>query len=268
MSRITVSQLTVYPVKSLRGISLKSLELTKIGPSRDRQWMVIDKNGKFLTQRVLPHMCLIKTAFEQNTLVLTHIGNSKQNLLSTIEVPQGGANNIKVSVWRDEVIAQDCGDTVSDWLTTALNTECRMVFLPEGLQRNAPDSIDPCKLNFADAYPLLLTSESSLANFNSHLATHIGMNRFRPNIVITGSTPYAEDTWQEVYAGSTRLKISSPCTRCAVPAIDPDTAHKQPEILVALNQHRRFGTETRFGQNAVYSTAGTVTLGDEITVLH
>lgn len=263
MHNIFVSQLHIYPVKSLRGISVESLSLTNSGPDFDRKWMVVSPNGKFLTQRVLPKMCLINTALNNGVLTLSHSG------LSPVEVPAGGGRAIEVTVWRDTVSAEDCGDEIAGWLSAALGKECRMVFMPSGNERIATKRNYQFSslYGFADGYPLLLASESSLAEFNTYLTRPVGMDRFRPNVVVRGSSAFAEDHWQEINIDSHSFILTSPCTRCAVPSIDQATAEKEQQVLDTLNTHRRFDKETRFGQNVVYQHESTIAVGHKVEIV-
>lgn len=259
MSEITVSNLTVYPVKSLRGIEVESFKLTKTGPEFDRQWMVVNQQGHFLTQRRLAKMCLINTRIDDNTLIIGQQG------LGEVAVPRGGGEAIAATVWQDQVAAQDCGDEVALWLENALGRRCRMVFIPPGAERRVANSNHT--IGFADGYPLLLANDQSLVQFNTHLSKPIEMNRFRPNITVSGADAWAEDQWQNINIGQQAFRVVSPCTRCVIPSINPQTGEKQHEVLQALNQFRRFGTQTRFGQNVTYEKYRRVQRGDHVEVL-
>ena len=242
MSAITVSKLTIYPVKSLRGIRLESVQLLASGPQYDRQWMVVDQHGKFLSQRRLPTMCLIETWLDNGVLTLSQAG------ANAITVPCHQQKEVTVTVWKDTVTAFDCGDEVADWLGELLGKACRLVYMPHGSERDSPPGSYkfPSHLKFADAYPLLLAGEASLAKFNSHLQHPINMAHFRPNIELAGSEAFAEDSWQEITIADQHFVVAAPCTRCIVPSIDPATGEKDQRVIEALNKHRRFGTETRF----------------------
>lgn len=267
MPNITLSQLVIYPVKSLGGINVDTLILNEFGPQNDRQWMVVDQRGRFLTQRILPKMCLIATEIHDGELSLSTTTDGEQS--DKIDVSKGGGAEREVTVWRDTVIAQDCGDDVADWLTEYLGKASRLVYLPQKHSRTAPkaDAGFEKKLAFADAYPLLLTNQQSLDAFNAHLDKPIGMQRFRPNVVITGATAYAEDQWQRLRIDGLELQLTSPCARCVMPSINPATAEKQPDVIDALNKTRRFGTETRFGQNVVYQRPGTLKVGATVEII-
>ena len=258
----SLSQLWVYPVKSLRGYAVNEVKLTATGAEHDRQWMVVSPDGDFRTQRKHPKMCLISTHIDAASDTPLTLGHADAG---SVSAPRGGGYAISAKVWNDTVQAEDCGDEVAAWLTATLNIPCRLVFMPQGSERAVPES--DATVGFADAYPLLLCNEASLNDFNQHLEADIGMNRFRPNVVVSGASAWAEDEWREIEAGETRLTINSPCTRCVMPSVDPDTGEKQPVVIDALNAHRRFGYETRFGQNASFDKNGYLRVGDPVTVL-
>ncbi len=259
MSTLTVSELTIYPVKSLRGISVQRFDLSSTGPVDDRKWMVVDNEGHFLTQRKLAAMCLIHTRLEEGRLFIS------RNDLGEVEVQRGGGNTLNSVVWQDNVKAEDCGDDAAQWLSTALQRECRLVYMPSGAERGVPDTTST--VGFADAYPILLAHQASLDDFNQHLSQAIAMNRFRPNLVVSGGEAWAEDEWRKLKVRDLNLEVTSPCTRCIMPAVDPETADKQMEVIDALNKHRRFGTKTRFGQNVIYANFGTISVGDRVEVV-
>lgn len=255
-----VTGLYIYPVKSLRGIAVDSLSINQHGVVGDREWMLIDDQGKFLSQRRLAKMCLIESRFNGNDLILHQTGHGE------VKAPRGGGKTVTASVWRDTVNAQDCGDEVSNWLSQVLGKSCRLVYLPKTELRRSSKGNAP--FAFADGYPLLLANQSSLEDFNQHLSEPVSMLRFRPNVVVESGTPYSEDTWPSLQIRQAMFNLVSPCTRCIIPSIDPDTGDKQAEVTDALNKVRRFGNETRFGQNMTCPQAAknevTIHLNDEV----
>ena len=259
-----VKELYIHPVKSLGGIRVEEFELTSTGAKGDRQWMVVTPDGEFMTQRKYASMCLISTALSEahdhpSPLHLSHPESG------SIAAPRGGGASLDVRVWNDSVRAEDCGDEVAAWLSATLDKSCRLAYMPIGAERAVPDSTST--VGFADAYPLLLCNEASLNDFNQQLPFPIGMNRFRPNIVVAGADEWAEDSWSSLTAGENALTVNSPCTRCVMPSIDPDTGEKQMAVIDALNKHRRFGTETRFGVNASFAQTGRLKVGDPVSVV-
>ncbi len=262
MSEIEISQLNIFPVKSLRGISVSVMELDVIGPRYDRQWMVIDSNNHFLTQRNCPKMALINTSINSDVLSLHVEGMEPLTIAETTD------KVCDVTVWNDTVEAEDCGEAAAVWLSDFLGIECRLVKMPETTQRRVdPNYAKQGELvRFADGFPLLLISEASLENFNQHLTTPIGMERFRPNLVVKGCDAYAEDFWQRVQIGETEFSLCKPCSRCVMPSIDPLTAEKQPEVSKALAQCRRRDGAVYFGQNVLFNRPSEIRVGDKIKV--
>jgi MOSC domain-containing protein len=265
MSSIVVSELNLYPLKSAAGFSVDRMVLQTRGPEHDRRWMLINKQGEFITQRQYSRMCLIHTSVENNAQ-LTLSANGMQPLVIT---PAEVAKTLTVQVWEDRVQANDCGDEAANWVSEFLGERCRMVFMPETTQR----PVDPNYarnneiVSFSDGFPLLLISQESLDEFNTHLSSSITMKRFRPNIVVQGGGAFAEDDWQVIRIGNIEFSLAKPCSRCVIPSIDPDSAEKQPEVVRALAKHRRRDGKVYFGQNLLHNRHGSIVLGDWVQVV-
>jgi uncharacterized protein len=262
---IVVTGLFVYPVKSCAGISLQLAELGRRGIVHDREFMVVDPDGQFLSQRELPRMALIHPTRLANTLELTAPG-----MPAEILSPRVDGAGIQVTVWRDRVAAIDQGRVVAEWLSTFLETPCRLV-------RQADESVrlvDPAfartptdEVSFADGYPVLLISEESLADLNTRLEIALPMNRFRPNVVVRGArTPYAEDRWAQVSIGEVSFSLVKACARCAITTTNQLTAQRGVEPLAALAKYRRVERGVLFGQNLIHHTRGTIQVGDAVCI--
>jgi uncharacterized protein YcbX len=257
----TIAQLWVYPVKSCAGISLTEAELTDTGLLYDRAWMVVDADGEFVTQRELPRMALIQTAFKMGQLVLRAPGMLALHLaLDAAEGP------LKVRVWDDEVQAYDMGDLAAQWFSDFLGRPLR-------LARFDPEVRRVCSLKwtggreavtqFADGFSLLVTSTASLDELNTRLgaAGHapVGMLRFRPNIVLAGVEAHDEDRVGAMRIGtgdgaSALIEPVKPCGRCPIPNIDPATATSSREVNDTLQVYRqdpRLDGAITFGMNAI-----------------
>jgi uncharacterized protein YcbX len=257
----TIAQLWVYPVKSCAGISLTEAELTDTGLLYDRAWMVVDADGEFVTQRELPRMALIQTAFKMGQLVLRAPGMLALHLaLDAAEGP------LKVRVWDDEVQAYDMGDLAAQWFSDFLGRPLR-------LARFDPEVRRVCSLKwtggreavtqFADGFSLLVTSTGSLDELNTRLgaAGHapVEMLRFRPNIVLAGVEAHDEDRVGAMRIGtgdgaSALIEPVKPCGRCPIPNIDPATATSSPEVNDTLQVYRqdpRLDGAITFGMNAI-----------------
>lgn len=266
MPSCMLSQIFTYPVKSLKGVSHEALSLTAMGPSNDRRYMVVDEYGRFLTQRQIPEMTLIKAELYTDGLRLSLAGEDD------LQVDASDRSDVfrEVTVWNDSVQAQDCGECAALWLSACLKKKVRLVYMPGNIQRG----VDPHYgqsgdiVSFADGFPLLLISEASLENLNSRLAQPVSIDRFRPNIVIKGCKPHEEDRWKKIRIGSEEFDIVKPCSRCVIPSIDPATAEKNPQIIRELTKYRR-GDDKKvyFGQNLIHRTRGRLLIGDQLEVL-
>ncbi|NML43038.1 MOSC domain-containing protein [Ramlibacter sp. G-1-2-2] len=243
MSNITarIARLFVYPVKSCAGVELKEALLTETGLDLDRAWMVVDEQGEFVSQRELPRMALVRPTLKVTEVVLRAPGMLALHLsIDTVEEP------VRVKVWDDEVSAFDMGDVAAQWFTDFLGRKLRLVrFDPEHRRLSNQKWTGGVEaLNqFADGYPLLVTSTASMELLNSKLPAPIGVERFRPNIVLDGIEAHDEDRLDEIAITSTDgpvvLKPVKPCVRCTIPNVDPATADVDPVVGDTLQGYRR-----------------------------
>ncbi|WP_290582518.1 MOSC domain-containing protein [Ketobacter sp.] len=261
-----VAHLYIHPVKSLGAMAVARADIDRFGLQWDRRWMVVDDNGKFITQRQQARMALIKVRMAGEEVILTGPDGSELGF-SAADFAAGPM--LSVQVWRDECQAQVAEARINHWLSHQLQLSCRLVFMPESSRRTVdPDYAGPGHtVGFADGYPLLLTQQSSLEDFNRHMSINIGMERFRPNVVVTGAGPWQEDLWRVIQIGSTVFDVVKPCSRCAIPTIDPVDASKQPEVFRTLQKTRSRDGEVFFGQNLVPRSEGQLQVGDPVTVL-
>jgi len=263
MANIIISELNIYPVKSLAQISLQRSLLDRFGLHMDRRWMLIDEHGKMLTQRQLPRMCLIQTQLNKQQLSLS------ASDMDTLHVAPAMQTLYKVQIWNDHCDALDCGDEAAEWLSFFLNKECRLVYFPEQEVRQVDPNYAQAGDNtaFSDGFPLLLISQASLDDLNQRLETPVSMARFRPNIVISGCEAFAEDDWKTININHINFRIVKPCSRCVIPSIDIKTAQKQPIITQTLSQYRMHDQKIFFGQNVIAEGTGELKVGMEITLL-
>ena len=272
-----ISGLHIYPVKSLGGISVSAAKLDPLGFEGDRRFMVVDSTRRFLTQRTLPRMALIRTHLTARSLLLSASGAAP---LTIPRASDSNARRLTVSVWRSENLqAEDCGDAPAAWLEQFLGVPCRLVRAGEQFVRRLDK---PGKeragdlLSFQDGFPLLVISEASLANLNDHLAAEgqetVPMDRFRPNVVISGCAAFAEDGWPRISIGGIVLRAGGPCSRCLVTATDQDTAERGREPLRTLATYRRDERESsdvNFGQNFIHeSKSGSISVGAIVEPLY
>lgn len=261
-----LSQIWRYPVKSLRGNLLESAAVDARGIQFDRHWMLVDGQGIFLSQRKLPRMVQVKTQIEDQELRLSAPG--MQDLLVSDACDGEGA--VTAKVWRDECKAQFVDAQADGWLSEFLGSDCRLVYLPPGSVRQVDQDYARRgdQVGFADGYPFLLISQASLDDLNRRLPTPISMERFRPNLVISGCDAYAEDSWQRIRIGGLTFRVAKPCSRCIIPTIDPETGRRQgDEPLKTLFQYRKQGNKVMFGQNLLHDGVGSLSQGMRVEVL-
>lgn len=256
-----------YPVKSLRGLAVDELTLEARGPRHDREWMVVDATGRFLTQRTTPRMATLTARLRNELLELSDDAGA------ALLVEPTSAPSVEVTVWKDTITAIDCGDAAATWLTTRLDQPCRLVRMPSSTRRPVDPKYSPrpdAHTTFADAYPVLLTNAASLDDLNTHLPAPLGMERFRANVVISGAPAWAEDEWRAVTVGSITFDLVKPCARCVVITTDQHTGER-PHGSTPLSTLARLRTlppfGAIFGQNAVHRSTGTLRVGDELHVV-
>ena len=265
---ITVSQLWIYPVKGLKGIALERARCTDRGLENDRRFMVVDADGRFMSQREHPRMATVWTDIQDGALALSAPDRPDCEVPL---IPKGDAN-ARVVVWRSTVDAVHVSPDADAWLADYLETPCRLVYMPQASRRlSNPEYAGEDKLvSFADGYAYLVIGEASLADLNARLAARgagaLPMNRFRPSIVVSGSPAYAEDGWGDVSVGGAVLRGAKPCGRCEVTTTDQSTGERRgPEPLATLSTYREsseFGV--MFGMNYVTVREGGIAVGDTV----
>ena len=257
----TIARLFVYPVKSCAGIEVQQALLTETGLDLDRAWMVVDAQGMFLTQRSLPRMALIRPQLKSDEMVLRAPGMLALHVaIDAVEAPA------TVTVWRDTVPAWDMGPVAAQWFSDFLGQPCRLVrFDPEHRRLSSLEWTGGVEVpnQFADGFPLLVTSEASLQDLNARLAAEghpaVGMERFRPNVVLAGVDAHDEDRVDMIHVegdGTTDIHLQpvKPCARCPIPDIDPATAESHPSVsdtLRTYRQDKRLDGAITFGMNAI-----------------
>jgi uncharacterized protein len=256
-----IARLFVYPVKSCAGVELAEAVLTETGLDLDRAWMVVDPHGEFVTQRELPRMALVRPQLKHFEVVLRAPGMLALHLaIDAVEKP------MTVRVWGDSVAAFDMGDTAAQWFTDFLGRPLRLVrFDPDAKRLSPADWTGGLEApnQFSDAFPLLVVGEGSLAELNRRLAVKgheaVGIERFRPNIVLAGLEAHDEDRVDVLRVATADgaaalLRPVKPCPRCPIPNIDPATARIDPQVSDTLQGYRaneRVGGAIAFGMNAV-----------------
>lgn len=259
---LSIAGLFLHPLKSGAALPVQGATISETGLQFDREWMVVDADGEFVSQRELPRMALIKPELRHSELVLRAPGMLPLHLRL-----DGAEGELKVRVWNDTMPAFDMGDLAAQWCRDFLGVKgLRLAAFDSEARRLAEPrySAGVQALNaFSDGFPLLVLSQASLDEFNRRLqaAGHsaVAMERFRPNIVLAGvDTPHGEDQLSRLHIntadGPVELALTKPCPRCPIPDVDPATTERQPHIsdlLRTYRSHERLGGAVAFGMNAV-----------------
>jgi uncharacterized protein YcbX len=255
-----------YPVKSMRGIALSTARALPRGFPDDRRWMVVDADGRYVTQRSHPRMALIAARLEEDEIVLSLSG--MPDLRVRARGHELGAPLREVTIWADTCAARSLGERAARWLGDALGIRCDLVHMPDDTRR----PVDPRYaasgdiVGFADGFPYLLTTEASLAALNAALAAPVPMDRFRPNLVVSGTEAFAEDGWTRITVGGTAFRVAKPCGRCVITTVDQATGEKGTEPLKTLATFRKRDEKVLFGQNLIPDGEGTLSIGDGIAI--
>lgn len=276
-----LSALTLYPIKSCAGIALREATLTEAGLMTgyiyDREWMVVDQAGRFLSQREYPRMALIVPRLKSDTLELRAPG------MLRLEIPLGlpepdGAPLLGVQVWDDQLQAYDCGELAATWFSKAIGTACRLVRFPAHAERAVSTKWTggvAATTLFSDGYPLLLAGAASLDDLNEKLLAAgraaLPMERFRPNLVVSELSAFEEDYVDTFECGDAVLKPVKPCSRCSIPSVDQRTGETGPDPLDILQSYRakpELDGAICFGMNAIVlaGTGTTLKIGQEMHV--
>lgn len=266
-----LSEIFVYPIKSLGAVSLESSVVESRGLQFDRRWMLVDENNKFLTQREFPKMATVAVEILKNGLSVSTDGKS-------LEIPfeTSARETSTVKIWSSRCRAKICEKAFSDWFSDVLQTDCRLVFMPEETARKVNYFYavhkDDC-VSFADGYPILLAGEESLNDLNARLDAPVPMNRFRPNLIVAGAEAFAEDGWRQIKIGAAIFHLVKPCGRCVITTIDQTSGAKTgSEPLKTLANYRipkrSVKRKILFGQNLIAENTGEIlAVGDRIEVV-
>lgn len=260
-----LSGLYVYPIKSCGGVALDVADLDERGIRHDRRWMLVDEDGKFVSQRTFPRLALVRIRIQKDALLVDAPG------APTLEVPfdSGDRGTFTARVWGDAVEVVLVSEGASRWFSKLLGESCRLVYLPNESIRPVDQQYGRSgdHVGLADGFPLLLISEASLEDLNGRMEHPLPMDRFRPNLVVSGCGAFEEDDWPRIRVSGVDLRVVKPCARCKIPTINQMTATASKEPLRTLARYRKFGSKVFFGQNLIHDTAGTLRLGDTVEVI-
>jgi uncharacterized protein YcbX len=287
-----ISEINIYPVKSLKGISLQSAAVEKRGLKLDRRWLIVNADGKFLTQREEPKMATVSVELMSDGFRVAAAGGSSR----IVQVPAGDASLVDAKVWNSESVAFEYDVETNEWFSEVLSREVRLLYMPDFAGRPINERFNRGGelVSFADGYPLLATSGSSLEVLNSRIAEKaktdgqpapqpLPMRRFRANLVVSGSEAFSEDDWKKIRVGDALFRVTKPCARCVMTTVDPERGEfdgKEPlKTLASFRMARDVmperldplgldPTAVLFGTNLIPENPGVeIHVGDRLEVL-
>ncbi len=265
---VRLASIHIYPMKAARAVDLDESVVEPWGLAGDRRWLLVDEDGRFVSQREEPSLARVVVSYGPGTISVSASGCPGRQ----VPAPDG-SDLVKVTVWGSAVLAAAAGPQGDAWFSAYLGRPVRLVYLDDPTRR----AVDPQfgrpgdVVSFADGFPLLLTSTASLDELGRWLAEEGGppvpMTRFRPNAVVTGAPPWAEDRWRRIRIGAVEFRVVKPCGRCVVTTIDQTTGEVTAQPLKMLGRRRRFGQQLVFGQNMIPDGPGVIRAGDPVEVL-
>lgn len=266
---VHLASIHIYPMKAARAVDLDESVVEPWGLAGDRRWLLVDEDGRFVSQREEPSLARLVVTYGPGTISVSVAGCPGRQ----IAAPARGAQLLKVTVWGSTVLAAAAGPEGDAWFSAYLGRRVRLVYLDDPTRRPVDPEYgrDGDVVSFADGYPLLLTSTGSLDELGRWLTEDGGqpvpMTRFRPSVVVTGAPPWAEDRWRRIRIGAVEFRIVKPCGRCVVTTTDQITGERGPQPLKMLGRRRRFGQALVFGQNMIPDGPGTIRAGDPVEIL-
>ena len=267
---LIITEITIYPIKSLGGISLQSAIVEDRGLQHDRRWVLADEDNRFMTQRENESMALIEVKLTDEGLQVWHRMKKIAPLLIPFDpqtVAGGEPHSQQITIWDDVVSAISVSDEADAWFSMILGKKCRLFYQPDESIRLTDPKYSITKeehTSFSDGYPILIIGQASLDNLNERLEEKMSMKRFRTNIVFSGGQAHEEDNWNYFSAGTAKFVGVKPCARCVMTTINPETAVKGKEPLRTLSEYRKVGNKILFGQNLLVVEKGKIAVGDLI----
>ena len=263
---LTLEEIHIYPIKSLPGVRVSNSVVMEKGLQYDRRLMLIDERGQFMTQRTRPEMCLFHVTLNGSEFSIEDKSGIQIEKLKIDLSKSWSGTIINAVVWDDEVEVIEVDPLTSLWFSNIFKLSCRLVAFPElNHRRIDPDySPEDRNVSLADGYPMLMISRESLDLLNSKLAHPVGMNRFRPNLVVSGGSSHEEDFLKRFRIGSNIFAAVKPCARCVLTTVDPETAKVGTEPLKTLSEYRKNSNKVNFGMNIIPQSDGQIQEGDEI----
>lgn len=262
-----LDQIIIYPIKSCAGIELENSLVENRGFPMDRRWMLIESDGMFVSQRNSPQLSLIESKITESQILVNYPGMDQLG----INIGSSDRGLIKTTIWDDQVKALSVCSEADNWFTKVLNRRIRLVYMNDVVTRPLVKDRLPkdqsFELSFADGFPYLLTNQASLDDLNQRLVDPVKIDRFRPNLNVSGFEPFEEDKWKLISIGDVKFQVVKPCARCHVTTIDQNTAQSSHEPLKTLARYRKYENQVLFGMNLVALNSGSVSINDPVIIL-
>ena len=263
MRQLKLSEIRIYPVKSLGGVRVTKSRVMEKGLEWDRRFMLVDDENRFISQRTLPVLSLFTVHLDASGIVVTFRGDT---ITIPITINEGSIKS--AVIWDDQVNVFPAGSRYDEWFSEHTQADCRLMYFPESNARAVDPNFQIANehVSLADGFPFLLIGESSLHDLNGRLEEPVPMSRFRPNLVITGADPYEEDRWKEFSIGRSRFMAVKQCSRCITTTVDHSTGTHGKEPLKTLNTYRMQQGKVYFGQNLIALDHFEIMEGDAVTL--
>jgi uncharacterized protein len=265
-----LTEIWIYPIKSLPGFRVKKATVMEKGLEGDRRMMLVDENNRFLTQRELHKMALFHVSMEHGFITVSHRTNKDLHPITIDATQPISSPAIACTIWDDTVEAHEMNVMYSKWFSEALGFDCRLMLFPEDNKRRVDVKYVPEEIqtSLSDGYPYLIIGGESLQDISKRVGEDLPIRRFRPNFFFEGGEAYEEDTWKDFHIGSVRFRGIKPCGRCAITTINPDTGEKGVEPLKTLASYRNINGKVLLGQNVIALDNGIICEGDDITLIN
>ena len=260
MNELELTRLFIYPLKSAQGIEVACAQVIERGLEHDRRFMLVDPAGNLMTARQQAKLLTVSTRVEPEHLVLNAPAMPELRVPLRPEGPER-----QVRVWADWMLGLDVGPEASAWFSELFSSSLSLVWMPDRAERRMNPGFGPSRLSFADGNPLHLIQESSLSDLENRVGIPLGVERFRPNLVVRGMDAYAEDGWSKLQLGTLELKVHEGCARCMMVNLEPSTGGIHLEPLRTMAGYRRQGKQVLFGQHLHALTLGELRVGQRGT---
>lgn len=257
----SIKAIYIYPIKSCAPTELKACQLTPHGLKGDREFMIVDESGKFVTQRQFPEMALIQSRLKKESIILESNGSSP----ITFNTNDGNHKAIEVSVWKSKLLASLVNPKVDEWLSDYLGHKvCLVKYGPESKRSKRPEGHGTFPLMFTDGYPIHIINESSILDLGHRMQTSIDPGRFRPNIIIHDMEAYHEENLTSLTGLEVKMQLVKPTVRCVMPNVNQITGKEDLEVLSALSEYKKRNRKIEFGMNAYATQPGQISIGEKL----